>query len=258
MGDFQPLAQVKGASGCSLTAPTANNLWAICLAMDIAVNFAQMYEIYINDRPLRLLDEKSVDYNAQSPSTELIARYNGKVKTLLHYADLLEKGSPKVTSVILYAADLEQLWLDFKSHYKIVPAAGGVVNLVDTNRYLFIYRLGYLDLPKGKIDEGETELEAAVREVREETGLKSLACTANDSGGKTVPDYQLTWHTYRTNKGKRVLKPTYWFQMTTSQKELIPETDEGIEWARWLSIEAASNASEKFYPSLRKLLKLPY
>lgn len=213
-----------------------------------------MYEIYINDRPLRLLDEQSVDYNAQSPSTELIARYNGKVKTLLHYADLLEKGSPKVTSVTLFANDLEKLWLDFKSHYNIVPAAGGIVNLKDTDSYLFIFRRGYLDLPKGKIDEGETEAEAAIREVKEETGLKSVALVKREIDAQAASNFQLTWHTYRTKKGKRILKPTYWFLMETEQKELVPETEEDIDWARWLSLKTAFAAEQKLYPSLRKLL----
>lgn len=213
-----------------------------------------MYEIYINDRPLRLLDEKAVDYETPPSSTQLIARYNGKVKTLLHYADLLEKGSPKVTSVVLFAADLNQLWEDFKSHYKIVPAAGGVVNLKDTDRYLFIFRRGYLDLPKGKIDKGETKAEAAIREVREETGLESVALTAGVTQEKTDQEYLLTWHTYRTKKGKRILKPTYWFMMTTDQKALTPETEEDIIWARWLNIEAAFKGDEKLYPSLKKLL----
>lgn len=213
-----------------------------------------MYEIYINDRPLRLVSITSAPDLATSLATHLVARYSGKVKTLLHYADLLEKGSPKVTAVTLIAADLEKLWLDFKSHYKIVPAAGGIVNLAATDQYLFIYRRGYLDLPKGKIDKGETEAEAAVREVREETGLKSVTLIAREFDEKTSPDARLTWHTYRTKKGKRILKPTFWFLMKTKQKELVPETEEDILWARWLSLTTAFVAQEKIYPSLRKLL----
>lgn len=203
-----------------------------------------MYEIYINDRPLRLL---SAPQN-MNEATHLTARYTGKVKTLLHYADLLEKGSPKVTAVDIYYKDVEKLWQDFKSHYKIIEAAGGLVNLKDTNKYLFIYRRGYLDIPKGKIDKGETAAEAAIREVMEETGLSAVHMLQPQ-------DYQLTYHTYRTTKGKRILKPTYWFDMETEQEQLIPEVEEDILWAKWMTRPEALEGDLPFYPSLKCLLK---
>jgi len=56
-------------------------------------------------------------------------------------------------------------------------------------------------LPKGKIDKGETTSEAAVREVREETGLKNIEIIGQ------LPD---TFHIYN-QKGKWLLKKTYWF-----------------------------------------------
>ncbi|MHB8361883.1 MAG: NUDIX domain-containing protein, partial [Thermoplasmataceae archaeon] len=38
--------------------------------------------------------------------------------------------------------------------------------------FLFLKRMeGFLDLPKGHIEKGETEKEAALRETKEETGL---------------------------------------------------------------------------------------
>ncbi len=59
---------------------------------------------------------------------------------------------------------------------KAVYAAGGVVwRLVDGKlRILVIHRTAYADvtLPKGKVDPGETLAETAVREIREETGIR--------------------------------------------------------------------------------------
>jgi len=69
------------------------------------------------------------------------------------------------------------------------------------SEYLLIKRLGIWDLPKGKIDKGETTSEAAVREVREETGLKNIEIIGQ------LPD---TFHIYN-QKGKWLLKKTYWF-----------------------------------------------
>jgi len=48
--------------------------------------------------------------------------------------------------------------------FKTVPAGGGLV-LNDKEQILFIFRRGSWDLPKGKIDSGETKKEAAIREV---------------------------------------------------------------------------------------------
>jgi len=191
-----------------------------------------MYVIYINDRPLTLLsssEHRTRDraQNQDGNPTHLTALYNGKPRTLLQYADMLEKGSPKVQSVDLVADDLEQLWADFRSKYKWVPAAGGVVTNTVIDKTLFIFRRGFWDLPKGKIDEGE-ELEL----------------------GEALPT---TYHTYRNRKNKRVLKPTYWFRMKTAQEALTPEEGEGIEVAEWREAEAVLNGNVDFYSSLRWL-----
>lgn len=211
-----------------------------------------MYVIYINDRPLTLLSssEPGTSDRAQKMSredTHLTARYNGKPRTLLNYADMLEKGSPKVRSVDIVADDLEQLWADFRSKYKWVPAAGGLVRNTDLDRYLFIFRRGSWDLPKGKLDEGEDEPTAALREVCEETGVEDLRL------GRQLPT---TFHTYHNRKGKRVLKPTYWFEMETSQQTLSPETEEDIEAAEWRMIREMQQPEVEIYNNLRAFLAL--
>jgi 8-oxo-dGTP diphosphatase len=64
----------------------------------------------------------------------------------------------------------------------IVRAAGGVV--VREGRVLLVHRPAYDDwtLPKGKLDEGESWEEAALREVEEETGL---TCELGEEIGRT-------------------------------------------------------------------------
>ena len=44
----------------------------------------------------------------------------------------------------------------------------------DSYRYLLLRAYDYWDFPKGQVEAGETELQAAVREVTEETGLENL------------------------------------------------------------------------------------
>ncbi|NJB84616.1 8-oxo-dGTP pyrophosphatase MutT (NUDIX family) [Lewinella marina] len=204
-----------------------------------------MYVIYINDRPLVLRETATPSpYGDAAPDTHLVARYSGKRKSLLNYADTLEKGSPKVTSLELVADDLNDLWQDFQSHYRWLEAAGGLVTHTRTQRQLFIFRRGYWDLPKGKIDEGEDRAAAALREVEEETGVQQLTL------GRALPT---TYHTYRTTH-HRILKPTYWFHMATEQDELVPETEEDIERAEWRTVKSVLEGDGPIYENLRALL----
>ena len=182
-----------------------------------------MYKIYINETPLLLIDAASGQIPAKPGPQEMVMRYTGKAKFLLNYADMLEKPN-RYDRVIIYSEDYEKLRTDFDSNYKIIEAAGGLV-FNEKEEVLMIFRRDFWDLPKGKIDEGEGKEEAAVREVEEETGLKQITL------GKSLGE---TYHTYRTGKGKRVLKRTYWYLMNAPDQKLVPQAEEDIEQAKWL------------------------
>jgi 8-oxo-dGTP pyrophosphatase MutT (NUDIX family) len=111
-----------------------------------------------------------------------------------------------------------------------VRAAGGVVWRVDvdgTVRVLLVHRPRYDDwtIPKGKVDEGETDEQCAVREVEEETGLRC------------VLGHELVGSEYIDRKG-RPKRVRYW-EMTVADGEFTP-TDE-VDEARWLSIDEAAS-----------------
>ena len=181
----------------------------------------RMYVIHINETPLYLVAQVADAGLTPGPAV-LIGRYPGKPRFLLHYIDMLEKGS-KYEAVVLFNPDLPGLIADMESRFKIIEAAGGLVRNV-AGEGLFIFRRGHWDLPKGKIDKGETVEAAAIREVQEETGIENVIL------GVPLPT---TYHTYRNRKNKRVLKRTYWFEMTTTDTELVPQTEEDIKEARW-------------------------
>lgn len=120
-------------------------------------------------------------------------------------------------SVIFKVKDEAQLKQEF-ADYKFIEAAGGLVQHNDT--FLFIKRNGVWDIPKGKLDKGETPETAAVREIEEECGLVKP---------EIIKHLVNTWHTYE-HKGKMVLKKTYWYLLKAAETKmnLVPQTDEGI------------------------------
>lgn len=68
--------------------------------------------------------------------------------------------------------------------------AAGVVVVKDTPagvRYLLLRAYRYWDLPKGRLEGGESTFEAAVRETREETGLSDLDFAWGDESIDTEP-----------------------------------------------------------------------
>ena len=203
-----------------------------------------MYKIYINGTPLFLASTEEAGGAPSSDPKNMVARYTGHLRLLLSYIDMLEK-NPRFDSVTLYYDNLEQLFGDFTGLFRILEAAGGIV-YNNAGQVLLIHRRGYWDLPKGKIDKGESREDAAVREVMEETGLESII----------LGDYiGLTYHTYKDRKGRRVLKPTYWFRMQSDQTELKPQAEEDIEQAVWLDSAGFLASSPEVYGNIRDLLE---
>lgn len=124
-------------------------------------------------------------------------------------------------------------------------AAGGVVVCGENGLVLLIKRNGVWDLPKGKLESGETIPECAVREVEEETGLKGLSITTS---------LCKTYHEYN-QKGKIVGKTTYWYLMEGEEifrQSLSPQTEEGITNLKWEKLE---NSRKKVgYDNLLKVI----
>lgn len=202
----------------------------------------QMYKIYINDTPL-ILTDTSTNPTPKITDDELVAFYPGKRKFLLNYIDMLEKNK-NFKSITLYSPNLDKLYSDFSTHFDLLEAAGGLV-FNPQNELLVIYRRGSWDLPKGKIDPGESKEEAAVREVQEETGLQQVE----------LGNYWcLTRHTYKDKKGRRVLKLTHWFEMSTPEQQLTPQTEEDIEVAEWQAPEVFLGDGRHMYNSIREVV----
>ena len=131
-----------------------------------------------------------------------------------------------------------------KRSMQLIKAAGGLVKN-EEEKYLFIFRNGKWDLPKGKIEEGEKTRLAAIREVEEECGIRI------QKSGKKICN---TYHIYEFNN-ERVLKKTSWYKMKTeNQNELIPQLEEGITDVRWLGSGDLMMVKQNTYPLVRDLI----
>lgn len=204
-------------------------------------NGTQMYKIYINDTPI-FLTNKEFGKKQKSTETNLVALHRHR-KSLFQYIDTLEKNHA-FESITIYSKDLEQLKNDFFSIYKLVPAAGGAI-FNKNEEVLMIFRRGFWDLPKGKLEKEETIEMAAVREVEEEVGLNDV---------KVIEALPTTYHTYKNKKGKRCLKPSYWFKMTTTQTDVVLQTEEDIEDSEWIKPADFINSTKVAYGSINDVL----
>lgn len=204
-----------------------------------------MYKIYINETPLFLLDESQIQGWRSADENNMVVRYPGKTKFLFNYIDLLEK-TRRFDSITLFSSDLAKLKEDFDSQFIILEAAGGLVFNAQ-KEILFIFRRDNWDLPKGKIDPGETVEGAAIREVQEETGLVNV---------KITKPLEITYHTYKDKQKKRILKKTHWFIMESEDQNLIPQTEEDIELATWMTLETFRAEERVVYRNITDLLTL--
>lgn len=133
-----------------------------------------------------------------------------------------------------------------KKEFSHIVAAGGLIK--NKGKYLFIYRLNKWDLPKGKMDKGETIPQTAVRECEEECGVKGLRIL-----NELAPSY----HIY-AYKGSYALKTTHWFLMETDDDTpLVPQANENIVKAEWLSPEDIRNlVLPNTYPGILDMISL--
>ena len=111
--------------------------------------------------------------------------------------------------------------------------------------YLLLeYPAGHWDFPKGNIEKGESPIETMAREVREETGLKSIRAV---DGFEHVIEY------YYNRGGKRVHKQvTFFLAEATDPNESVTLSFEHRQFA-WRPFEEALKIVS--YQNSRRLLR---
>ncbi|MDG1262225.1 MAG: NUDIX domain-containing protein [Flavobacteriales bacterium] len=195
-----------------------------------------MYKVFISDRTLFILDRKGILTPEKSGTLFATCSDVSELDTFIRTFE----EQPTVKELHLFSKAPEELFEAFKTKFKVIEAAGGLVRN-PKGELLFIYRNDKWDLPKGKLEKGESIEDCAVREVAEECGIKPPT-----RGNKLLT----TYHTYE-HKGKKILKPTYWYDMQSDgNEELVPQLDEGITEVRWIQPRQLNEVLENTYPSI--------
>ncbi|MGY0407193.1 MAG: NUDIX hydrolase [Polaribacter sp.] len=166
-----------------------------------------MYKVFLNDKPIILTS------SSKKENTFPVYIFENIVFDEILYKLKYEK----IKGINLYSNNLEADWQLFLTNFNVIQAAGGLVQN-EKKEFLFIHRNNIWDLPKGKIEEGESPKTAAIREVEEECGIFKL----------TIISFLCTTYHIYYQKGIK-LKETHWFLMRSNYKKtLVPQQEEGI------------------------------
>ena len=180
-------------------------------------------KIWFNDRPLFLADSISADvepYVHHDDAVYIDEFSSPGIKSMIH-----EMRQEKVHAGIFYHADLTALQKAFWKKFKIIQAGGGLV-FNEHGEALLIFRRSKWDLPKGKLDRGESLEQCAIREIKEETGLKEVSIKSK---------LTITYHTY-DESGHHILKEMHWYLMDAKDGQALePQLAEQITKIEWVN-----------------------
>ena len=194
-----------------------------------------MYKVFFNQKPL-ILTSKILKSSDSNPFIHIKFSSRNQILKAIK--------AKKTESVYIYHKNIKKLWEIFIKKFPIIDAAGGLVERSD-DKFLFIYRNNKWDLPKGGVEKKELIIEAAQREVKEETGLADLI-VINKIGE--------TYHIFKKGKNFR-LKRTYWFKMKSDyQGELFPQEEEGIISAEWINKKRIPEIFKNAYENIKEIV----
>ncbi|MDD5570181.1 MAG: NUDIX domain-containing protein [Bacteroidales bacterium] len=196
-----------------------------------------MYKVFINNKLICL------QQNTDKIGDE--ANFHNFTSVKILKKIIRQFKNDKNKKLIITHNSAEELWKIFKSVFREVEAAGGMVKN-SKGEYLFIFRRGKWDLPKGKLKRKEEITDAALREVNEECGINDL---------KIIRVLNPTYHIY-FRRFYKVLKKTYWFEMFNATDENpTPQLTEDITKAEWKRKEDFNKIFENTYELVKEVVE---
>ena len=202
-----------------------------------------MYEVFFNERKIIIASPRKITISKVLENTDDFTTPKIFKKWFL------ELENKEINCVYLVHESPTYFFNEIvKPAFRVIQAAGGVVKR-DEN-LLFIFRNDKWDLPKGKIDRGETKQEAAIREVEEECGIKEPKIV------RTLPStFHIYLSPYEDTKGEWVLKETFWFEMEyTGTENGVPQKEEDITEIRWFENKELETVLSKTHANLIPLI----
>ncbi len=198
-----------------------------------------MYKVFFKDRAVYFGDDFSRIFEK---NRGLFYKYNNlqELTELIHLFYHLRV----IKQLFIFHHDILALFEQFKACFNFIEASGGLVRRQDGS-FLVIKRDGLWDLPKGKLDNGESYEEAALREVTEETGLKDISI---------IEPIVSTYHTYQMTENMN-LKKTKWYEMSyTGNEDPTPQESEKITEVRWATPGDTDFIRQNTYASILDVL----
>ena len=198
----------------------------------------QRYELFHNNSSLKIIKISTEQQNAEgllfsndldiSPLVNNFINNYQNITFLCPTEELVEAAFEKV-----------------KHFFRYELAAGGIVT--DNNDILAIRRYHKWDFPKGHVEDGETDEQAAHREIAEETGIDNT---------QIIHDLGTTHHIFRSSYfDGYVLKRTHWYWMKNlGSRNVVPQTEENIKEVRWFDKKNINTIKQDTYPSVLTIL----
>lgn len=193
-----------------------------------------MYKVFIENVPIYFQKNKQSKTNLPKRFFPSLALHDFE-----RFVDEIHALSAN-ESIFVTSDDPSLELSSFFKNFQWIEAAGGVVRNNKTDALLFIFRNGIWDLPKGKIENGETPQEGALREIEEECCIRNMEIESQLSP---------TYHIYFAYE-KYWIKKTYWFALTSSQIELQPQKEENISEATWFSENKIESVRKNTFKSI--------
>lgn len=199
-----------------------------------------MYKIFFKDRVVLLTDNIDLALTDEVLGIHKLGSDGELKKFLTDFENTPDRGE-----AIIYHHNQHELFQRFRSCYKNLLAAGGLIWNAEKTHFLSMYRLGRPDLPKGKVEKEETFEMAATREVKEECGITEPEITTKIGS---------SFHIYQINQ-QSILKETKWFEMVYHGTATpVPQEEENISEIKWTAKEDLREFAEKTYPSIKEML----
>lgn len=202
-----------------------------------------MYTFYYLEIPIHLMDQRDVtDFVRQKKEEDYCVIESSDKIELPELLNGIEQ--KRFKEIIITSIDLNALFQTFVNCFALIEAAGGLV-INEKNEMLFIYRRGYWDLPKGKLEPKENIEECAQREIIEETGLSNIIM---------INKITNTYHIYPESE-KLILKKSHWFLFKGDSKEVPkPQFEEDIVEVKWFSTNEINVPLSKTYSNILNVI----